>query len=159
MSVWPGILVVCTGNICRSPLGATLLEDSLSRDPAVAHTAVFSAGTHAQRGAPATSHAIQVAGELGLKLHEHRSQPVTAKLLEQAHYVLGMTKSHLHFLSSYLGVDAQRLHLFRSFSSALNAEVPDPYGSDLAVYRDCLEKLQAAVPAIIHYLKKNDSLT
>jgi protein-tyrosine phosphatase len=84
--------MVCTGNICRSPMAAALLAAEL-RDRAV-HATVHSAGTMAWRG-PATDLAVVAMRERGIDLSAHRARPLTAALVEQADLVVGMTRDHI----------------------------------------------------------------
>ena len=70
------LLLVCTGNTCRSPMAEVIARDLLKgEDGAV----VRSAGVSAGPGAAATPQAVAAAGELGLDLSTHRSQPLTAQ--------------------------------------------------------------------------------
>lgn len=126
------ILMVCTGNTCRSPLAQVLLQ---SLDDQLE---VRSAGVMAAPGEPASAHSRQVARERGLDLEGHRSQPVTRELLEWADQVLCMTHSHRQALRQRYPELAHHLHL-------LGSEIPDPYGRPLAAYRDCGLALEAAL--------------
>jgi len=87
------ILMVCTGNICRSPMAEVMLVDALSRC-GVDDVEVVSAGTWAGAGQPATREAQQVMRQRGIDLTAHRSQPLTAELLDEADLILAMTSVH-----------------------------------------------------------------
>jgi L-threonylcarbamoyladenylate synthase len=96
---------------------------------------VASAGLCVGRGAekPATAMAIQVATELGLDLTTHRSQPVTAALLESATDVLVMTQGHLALIK-------ERFDCCVGPEPALlggDEDVPDPFGRNVDDYRAC----------------------
>ena len=71
------VLVVCTANICRSPMAEALLRAWLSHHaPTVAaDVAVASAGVRARPGDPAAPHMMAIADRWGLDLHGHRSAP------------------------------------------------------------------------------------
>jgi protein-tyrosine phosphatase len=86
------VLVVCTGNICRSPMGEVLLAAHL--EALGANARVRSAGTMAW-GGHATDHAIVVMRERGLDLGAHLSRQLDAALVERADLVLGMTRDHV----------------------------------------------------------------
>jgi protein-tyrosine phosphatase len=87
------VLVVCTANQCRSPLGAAVLAQRLApRDLGVT---VASAGTHALDGIPATEATVAAAALLGLDLSEHRSQRLTRSHLTAADLVITMERHHL----------------------------------------------------------------
>ena len=87
------ILMVCTGNICRSPMAEVMLREALGRCGAD-DVEVESAGTWAGLGHPATEEARQVMQSRGIDLASHRSQPVTAELLDEADLILAMTSVH-----------------------------------------------------------------
>jgi protein-tyrosine phosphatase len=91
------ILVVCTGNACRSPMGAAILSKRLTERGVDAR--VTSAGTRPW-GAGATDHAVTVMREHGLDIADHGNCQVTAELVEQADLVLGMTRQHVNFVTS-----------------------------------------------------------
>jgi protein-tyrosine phosphatase len=80
------VLVVCTGNVCRSPLVAALLTRGL--DPGLV---VVSAGTRAAVGAPACRrlHPEPLPGAAG-----HRARPLTADDVRSAALVLGAARAH-----------------------------------------------------------------
>ena len=85
--------MVCTGNICRSPMAEVMLRDALERCGAD-DIEVLSAGTWAGSGATATSEAVAVMQQRGIDLSGHRSQPVTPDLLGEADLILAMTSVH-----------------------------------------------------------------
>lgn len=81
------ILFVCTGNTCRSPMAEGLLKKKMPR------MNVQSAGVFAGYGNTANGNAIKALREQGVDL-DHKSQPVTDKLLDWADIVLAMTTQH-----------------------------------------------------------------
>src|SRR5437867_6412396 len=109
------ILLVCTGNICRSPLAAALLERALV-ERGIEGLAVASAGTGAWDGAPISEGAYLVGLEHGVDLSNHRAQLLTRELVDQADVILTMSRQHLararelggggraHLLGEYAGL-------------------------------------------------------
>jgi protein-tyrosine phosphatase len=90
------ILVLCSANRCRSPMGGVLLRERLGARGVEA--AVRSAGTSpavCTSGAPMIGDAEVALSRLGLDPPSHRSRPVTASLVEGADLVLGMTREHV----------------------------------------------------------------
>src|SRR2546426_10509174 len=86
------VLFVCTGNICRSPLAASLLERALKERGL--EVAVSSAGTGAWDGTPASEGAYLVGLEQGLDLSGHRARLLTRDLVEQSDLILTMARHH-----------------------------------------------------------------
>lgn len=84
--------MVCTGNICRSPMAELLLRGHLEARGLSAR--VRSAGTLAWHG-PATAEAVEVMEARGLDLRAHRSQELTPALVADADLIVGMTRNHV----------------------------------------------------------------
>lgn len=88
------ILVVCTGNICRSPIGERLLRQQLP------DAQVSSAGIIGLEGRPADATAKAVALRHGVSLEGHVARKVTRYLLQKSDLILVMEPEHLRFIAS-----------------------------------------------------------
>jgi protein-tyrosine phosphatase len=132
------ILVVCTGNTCRSPLAEALLRSALQP---LGNVTVTSAGTGAWEGAPASEGAYLVGLENGLDLSAHRATMLTRELVASADLILTMSRHHAARVADLGG--AGRVHLLGEFAgrSGPEAEVTDPFGGDLDEYREAYAEL------------------
>ena len=84
------ILVVCSGNICRSPVAEQLLRDRLPTEGVVVH----SAGTIARPGMPMTDEAAALSRFYGGEPDHHEAARLTKALVEEADLVLTAERSH-----------------------------------------------------------------
>ena len=88
------ILVMCTGNICRSPMAEGLLRDGLrARFDDTAPT-VSSAGTAGLEGNPAMAESVKAAAELGSDISAHRARALTRTMPQDADLVICMAAEH-----------------------------------------------------------------
>ncbi|HEX9793029.1 MAG TPA: Sua5/YciO/YrdC/YwlC family protein [Planctomycetota bacterium] len=143
------VLVVCSGNICRSPIGAALLEREIAAAWGLAPAALAalgwhfgSAGSFAMPGAPASENSVRAAAEQGLDLGGHRAQHVEDALAGPWDLILGMGTSHLHAVAGLLRAEsAPALELF----DPRGEDVPDPFGGDLPTYQAMRDHLVRCV--------------
>jgi len=117
------ILVVCVGNICRSPVGERLLQKLLPNKE------IASAGIAAEKsrliGKPADEIATLVAAENGVSLEEHQSQQVTPQLCAQYDLILVMEKGHMEALTQISPEARGKTMLFGQWVG--QKDIPDPY--------------------------------
>lgn len=127
------LLVVCTGNICRSPLAEALLRSELPE------LQVSSAGIGALVGHAADANAAAVAVEQGLDVGAHVARQLDQKLVVESDLILVMDHGHLKWINQQFPHARGRVFLLGHWNDG--AEVPDPYGHSLASFRKAYELL------------------
>ncbi len=139
------ILIVCSGNSCRSPMAEGILHDFLV-DKYGDRVRVHSAGTLGIFDVPAADMAIRVCRELEVDISSHRSKGVTTHMIAQADLILCMAYHHKADIISSFPPAESKTFLLKEFagSSDPNLDVPDPIGGDYQIYttsRDEIHKL------------------
>ncbi|MRT15011.1 low molecular weight protein-tyrosine-phosphatase Wzb [Enterobacteriaceae bacterium RIT711] len=113
------ILVVCVGNICRSPTAERLLK---SYHPELT---VTSAGLGALVGKGADAGAIRVAEQHNLSLEGHCARQVSGKMCREYDLILAMEKRHISALCEMAPEMRGKVMLFGHWDA--EREIPDPY--------------------------------
>ena len=123
------ILVVCTGNVCRSPMAEAFLRAALVRRLGGEAPKVASAGTAGWEGSGATNEAIAAAGERGLDIARHRARELRSDLIDQADLVVCMTAEHR---KAVVRLDAAAVHKTFTLAELVRLlEAERPIGSPL----------------------------
>lgn len=129
--MFDSILVVCTGNICRSPIGERYLRNLLPDKK------IDSAGTGALIEHAADNSAIKVAQIHGLSLEGHLSRQFTSSLGRQYDLILAMEKSHIEQIGNIAPEARGKTMLFGHWVE--QRDIPDPYRKSdeafLSVYK------------------------
>ena len=120
------VLVVCTGNICRSPMAEGFLLDRSARLFG-GRIRVSSAGTWGRTGQSPTREAILAAGERGADIAEQRSMSFRGELARRADLVVTMTEEQRGEVLEQLREAANRTFTLKELV-ALLAELPAPSG-------------------------------
>jgi len=137
------VLIVCTGNTCRSPMGEVILRSILPADLRD-NVQVSSAGTGASAGIPATEYAQQAVTAREMELSGHRSRLLTAKLVRESDLILGMEPSHVAYAKDMAPDAAERIHLITEHGADGGAEgVRDPMGGGADDYVDTFNRIRS----------------
>lgn len=150
------ILVVCLGNICRSPLAASVLQAELERGGLSGRIEVDSAGTYAgHQGEKADPRAVAVASARGYEqIHRERARRVSSKDFAGFDLLLAMDRDNLANLQAQCPpAHAHKLHLFLEFAGqGEGAEVPDPYYGNAAGFERVMVLCEAGARGVVRRL-------
>ena len=156
------ILLVCTGNTCRSAMGEALFDDAVDRSSSLrGKVRVDSAGTFACEDTEATPQAIEVMAEMGHNIEKHRAKQIDKELVEWADIIFTMEATHFEQIEAMFPEAEKKMHTIMGYARGElgfpgdeNFSVADPYGGDLEEYRACAEQLQKLIVEIVAILEK-----
>jgi protein-tyrosine phosphatase len=145
----PGIsvLVVCTGNICRSPTGEGVLRHKAKERGLGDRIRIASAGTHDYHvGDPPDSRTLEHAAKRGYDFSSQRASQVGPQDFGAFDYILAMDRSHLRILRAMQPAGSKaKLGLFLEASARWKGEdVPDPYYGGAAEFERVLDMVEEA---------------
>jgi len=139
------IVVVCTGNTCRSPMGEILLKKRIAErlgckmeeleDRGVL---VVSAGIAAMAGGRAAEEAIETMKLRGLDLSAHETQPLGDRIVRYADVILTMTRGHRDAILAQWPEARDR-----TFPVGDRGDISDPIGGPSELYRRCADQIDA----------------
>lgn len=142
------VLVVCRGNLCRSPYAAERLRATL-RAAAADHLAIHSAGFLAPGQQP-PGNAVVAAGQLGVDLATHQSRQLSRDLIREVDLVLVMEPEQARAIRSVGNGSTATTMLLGDFDPepVSTRAIPDPYGGSLATFLACYRQIDRCVAAV-----------
>ncbi|WP_022918985.1 low molecular weight protein-tyrosine-phosphatase [Ruania albidiflava] len=144
------VLVVCTGNICRSPMAEVVLTERFDEEGLTPQVRVDSAGiSDEEHGNPIDPRAQRELRDRDYPVPHHRARPVTSQDARRYDLFLAMTAQHARGLRR-LGVEEDRIRLYRSYPPDGSGEdVPDPWYGDASGFTRCLDTIEEIAPSIV----------
>jgi protein-tyrosine-phosphatase len=147
------VLVVCTGNTCRSPMATGWLNRKLAGKGWSAE----SAGVAAWGGYPASPEAIEAMQEIGIDISTHRSRKLSPEIVAEAAMVLAMTEGHRHEIAQRFPAAQKKTFLVHGFGLQKARDVADPIGLSLDAYRHTRDELiQALGDFLLHLAERGE---
>lgn len=133
------ILIVCRGNICRSPMAEGYFARELSKlnSPIV----VSSAGLTALSGYPAEQSAKNVMLQQGIDISTHHARQLTEQIVRKNDLILVMSKSQLQMLTQQFISAKGKTFLLGQWSQF---EIEDPYTQPEDAFLKTFQKIETA---------------
>ena len=154
------ILVVCTANICRSPMVAGLLRDRLDRAGFGDQVEVSSAGVYGMEGSPASQYGIELLDERGVEFGDHVARALQLSDISAATLIIVMEENHRMSIFHYAPGSLHKVFLLSELAGE-NDDLHDPYGRNKDAYRDTLaiidRYLDDGWPTLLKKLKLPES--
>jgi len=137
------VLIICTGNTCRSPMAEGILK-SLLKERGIEDIRVTSAGIGAMEGLPASPFAIKAARAWNVDISGHLSRQLNKRLIAEADLILAMSSEHVEFVARQDRTAMKKTFLIKGFPalySSSQENVRDPIGGMLDDYNETFMEL------------------
>jgi protein-tyrosine phosphatase len=139
------ILVLCIGNICRSPMAEGMLRAALPG------TTISSAGLGALIGNPADPLSVQLMAEHGIDISAHRARQISTALIAQSELVFVMDLEQKKYVETQYG--GARGKVFR-LCEASKLDVPDPYREGIDSFRAAYDLIREGVDVWVDQIQR-----
>jgi protein-tyrosine phosphatase len=150
------IVIVCTGNTCRSPMAESILRKLIAEkfnctpeETEQRGVIVSSAGVSASPGGVAAPEAVEVMRGRGLDLSRHESQPLNDKLVRHADLILALTGAHRQAIIRRWPEVAHRTEVLRMD----RGDIDDPIGAPAEVYIQCAQQIEEALRERVQHMQ------
>lgn len=154
------VLMVCLGNICRSPTAEGVFRKLVSDAGLADHIEVDSAGTSDwHKGQAPDRRTLRTAAERGYDLSAQRSRPITAQDFVHQDYILAMDEQNLRDLQSFCPPHLRhKLALLMTHGECDSREVPDPYSLEQDAFDRVVDLCEHACARFLQQLIRTHNL-
>lgn len=136
------VLVLCKGNVCRSPFAAGYLQAHSKTYLGLSE--IISAGLDTSEGEPAYPLAITMSGKHGVDLSRHRTTVISRDLVDKADLILVMELVHNTMLFRMFPDARRKTILLGHFSPKPVTDIRDPYGGTPEEFEQCYALISEA---------------
>lgn len=139
------ILLLCTGNTCRSPMAAGYLRHLIQKKE-ITNVEVRSAGVMTVTGLRASQEAAQVMADCQIDLSRHRSSQLSPEIIRKADLILGMSPLHVQTALRMSDEARNKTFLLKEYarSDLKNIQIADPMGCTLEVFKKVFKEIRSA---------------
>jgi len=149
------VLMVCLGNICRSPTAQAVFQQRVAAAGLQADVLVDSAGTGDYHIGAAPDPRSRAAGaQRGYDLSALRARQVCAADFDNFDYLLAMDENNLRDLERQCPVaHRHKLFLFMDFADGHGRSVPDPYHAESEAFQQVLDLVEIAADGLLRHIR------
>lgn len=144
------ILLVCSGNTCRSPMAEALLKQEASRRGMTGYD-FHSAGLHTSPGSRASKYAVEAMAARGIDIDRRQSQQISAQMVQEANMVLTMTRQQAYTLIEELPQYGHKVLALGDYVGA-GGDVQDPWMGSAGDYERIAVQLEEMVSLVLDRL-------
>jgi protein-tyrosine phosphatase len=146
------VLVVCQGNIIRSPFAARLVAHAATGDRRLS---VRSGGLGAVAGKPSHPSAVLTAVKQRIDLTDHHAAPLDGQIVRSSDVIFVMEVRHLLEMRRRFPDAAAKTFLLTCLAAETPLEIEDPYDGDLSRFEACFDHITRAVHPITRTLSNS----
>lgn len=146
------ILIVCTGNTCRSPMAEGIFKSLIKK--ANLDIQVQSAGTFAFDGDRVSNHAVKALESLEMDISNHKSKLIHKDLINDMDLILTMSSSHKETINGKFPNAKEKTFLLNEYAFGDLKDVMDPYGGSLSDYEAVRHEIYRAAIEIVKKIGK-----
>lgn len=141
------ILLVCTGNTCRSSMAEGIFKQILKdNDDDDIH--VTSAGISVYVSSEASEEAINVMEEMGIDISDHMSSQISDDDVDKADIILVMTNGHKNILIDLYPMYMDKIFTLKEYAYGNDEDIVDPFGMGMEDYRECAIEIKDAISKV-----------
>lgn len=141
------ILLVCTGNSCRSPMAAGFLREMLKEKKEIR---IDSRGTIFSSFSGPTPQAIKIMKEYGIDISSHKTKSLSKDLIDEADLILVMEKKHKERVREINPEAEKKTFLLKEFAGEKESlEIRDPIGLSDEIYKMVAEEIKSALEKVL----------
>jgi len=137
--MFKNVMMVCIGNICRSPIAEVLLKHQQPQ------LNVFSSGLGALVGKPADPKSVALMEAKDIDLSDHCAQQINSVLVSSSDLILTMEQRHVEAIQAKFPEARGKIHLICKWSD--NQEIPDPYKKNEEAFASATSLIESGLDA------------
>jgi tRNA threonylcarbamoyl adenosine modification protein (Sua5/YciO/YrdC/YwlC family) len=152
------ITFICSGNICRSPLGEGIFKKMISKTKYKNFVEINSAGTLNLSNSPAHITALKVGEKNNVGIHDHISKQIQAKIVRESNLIIAMALDHYAYLRNRFPAFKNKIVLLKQWQKSrilTNPSIADPIGHDEEYFANTFTEITNELKRISPYLLNN----